>query len=238
MNIKKQIRIILVSVISLSTGLFAYGPHEGLDCLGCHSTHFAVDHKLLAVKNTNMKNPLTEETLNKLVARNCLGCHQLPAYGGVGVKPVHLHTSHPIGMAPNSKIASVPDNLLKNGLLDCVSCHEVHPSNPNFAYLRVDVGQAGSQIQNLCATCHSAKVDLANAGIKDVDQIKVFSAMDQEKGSGFTPKKDVRIENKTKHYVKPLGKIPANDITPNYQNPPSWIYAPEINPNTPSASEE
>ncbi len=224
-----QMKIIFIAIFAITTGLFAYGPHGGLDCLGCHSTHFAIDHKLLAVKNTKMKNPLTEETLDKLVARNCLGCHHLPEYGGAGIRPIHLHSTHPIGMKPNPKIASVPDNLLKSGLLDCVSCHEVHPSNPNFAYLRVNVGKSGEAIQNLCATCHSAKVDLAGAGIGNPDDIQVFSAMDQEKGAGYTAKKSVKIENKTKEYIIPLGKT-ENDLMPNYQNPPSWVYAPEVNP--------
>ena len=230
MDRMKKIQAALVATFTVSTGLFAYGPHDGLDCLGCHSAHFAVDHKLFAVKNAKMKNPLTEGTLNKLTAKNCLGCHQLPEYGGAGVRPVHLHTTHPIGMEPNPKIASVPDNMLKSGLLDCVSCHEVHPSNPNFAYLRVDVGKSGEKMQSLCATCHSAKVDLAGAGIGNVDDISVFTAMDQEKGAGYATKKDVRIENVTKEYITPLGALPENDLVPNYLNPPTWVYAPEVNP--------
>lgn len=138
-------------------------------------------------------------------------------------------------MKPNPKIANVPETMLRNGLLDCISCHEVHPSNPNFAYLRADVGKDGTSIQNLCAMCHSAKVDLAAAGIKDPNKIKIFSAMDQKKGAGFYSKSQVTVTNETKEYITPLGKLPANDLLPNYQNPPSWVYAPEINPDKKAA---
>lgn len=209
--------------------LNAAGPHEGVTCLGCHSTHFAVDDKIFAVANKSLKNPLNDKIFEGMVAKNCLGCHQLPQFGGAGIRPVHLHASHPIGMIPNTKIANVPDNMLKNGRLDCVSCHEAHPSNNNFMYLRVETGAAGENIQNLCAACHSAKADMASMGIKSEDDIKIFSAMDQEKGAGFFNRNEVIIENKTKSYIKPLGKT-ENDIIPNYQNPPSWVYAPEIDP--------
>ena len=214
----------------LSSGLFAAGPHDGVTCLGCHSTHFAVDDKLLAVKNTKMKNPLTKKAFNELVAKNCLGCHELTEFGGSGIRPVHMHTSHPIGMIPNPKIANVPKNLLTEGKLDCTSCHEAHPSNKNFMYLRINVGADGSDIQKLCAVCHDAKADYATLGIKKVEDIKIFSAMDQEKGAGFFLRDEVTTKNKTPKYIKPLGKLQENDIMPNYQNQPDWVYSPTVNP--------
>ena len=70
-------------------------------------------------------------------------------------------------------------------MLDCVSCHEAHPSNKTFMYLRVDVGPTGDNIQKFCAACHDSKVDYASIGINRIDDIKIFSAMDQEAGSGF-----------------------------------------------------
>ncbi|MCK4738205.1 MAG: hypothetical protein KAT10_06540 [Sulfurimonas sp.] len=229
---KRSIRgVVLGLIIAIVPNILsAAGPHDGITCLGCHSPHFAVDDKIFAVKNTIMKNPLTREGFDNLTAKNCLGCHELVEYGGAGIRPVHLHTTHPIGMVPNPKIASVPNTLLKNGMLDCVSCHEAHPSNKSFMYLRVDVGPTGDNIQKFCAACHSAKADLSSMGINRVDDIKIFSAMDQESGSGFFERDQVNIDNKTPSYIKPLGKIPANDIMPNYQNQPDWVYAPTINP--------
>jgi len=228
---KNNIKMIAVGFVLslLPSVLSAAGPHDGITCLGCHSTHFAVDDKIFAVKNEKMKNPLTRESFDKLTAKNCLGCHELTELGGAGIKPVHMHTTHPIGMIPNPKIASVPDNLLKNGMLDCISCHEAHPSNKSFMYLRVDTGATGDNIQKLCAACHDSKVDYDSIGVKKLSDIKIFTAMDQEKGAGFYSRDTVIIANETKKYIKPLGKLPENDISPNYQNQPSWVYSPTIN---------
>ncbi|MCF6339189.1 MAG: cytochrome c3 family protein [Sulfurimonas sp.] len=228
---KKGIKglVLALMIAVMPNVLSAAGAHDGITCLGCHSPHFAVDDKIFAVKNTVMKNPLTREGFDQLTAKNCLGCHELVEYGGAGIKPVHMHTTHPIGMVPNPKVASVPDSLLKNGMLDCVSCHEAHPSNPNFMYLRVDVGDTGANIQKFCAACHSSKADLGSMGINNVDDIKFFSAMDEEAGSGEFSRNEVIIDNKTPSYIMPLGKIPPNDIIPNYQNQPDWVYAPTIN---------
>lgn len=223
------VAIVLGSLFG-GTHLMAAGPHDAISCLGCHSTHFAVDHKLFAVKNTDQRNPLTKDQFEKLTAKNCLGCHQLAEYGGAGVKPIHMHTTHPIGMIPNPKIASVPDGMLKDGRLDCVSCHEAHPSNKNFMYLRVDTGAEGEDIQKLCAACHDAKVDYESAGIQNLTDIKIFSAMQQDQGSGFFLRDEVSIENPTQEYIEPLGDMPENDLTPNYQNQPDWVYAPTKDP--------
>jgi predicted CXXCH cytochrome family protein len=229
MNLLKNFSKLLL-LLAFSSYAYAYGPHDSLDCLGCHSAHYAVDHKIFAVKNEKYKNPRTGKKLDsRLVARNCLGCHALEQHGGAGIRPMHLHNTHPIGIKPNPKIANVPKKLLKSGMLDCVSCHEAHPSNKNFMYLRADVGANGESIQNLCVVCHSSKVDTKTAGI-NTKKLKVFSAMDESKGAKEFLVDQVRIENKTPKYVKPLGKLPANDIMPNYQNPPAWQYAPEIDP--------
>lgn len=206
----------------------AAGPHDGITCVGCHSPHFAVDNKLFAVKNTQAKNPLTGQSVEGMVAAKCMGCHQVAELGGAGVRPIHLDTTHPIGIKPNPRIADVPENLLVDGKLDCTSCHEPHPSNSNFMYLRVNTGKQGENLQNFCAMCHSSKADLKVMGIKDPKQLQVFSAMDEQKGSGSFARDQVTINNKTKEYVKPLGPIPANDLTPNYQNPPAWVYAPDM----------
>ena len=221
---------IVVASLLANVALFAAGPHEAVSCLGCHSLHFAIDDKAFAVKNERMRLPITGEDLQKLTAKSCLGCHELPEFGGAGIRPVHLHTTHPIGVVPNPKIADMPENLRKNNMIDCVSCHDPHPSNKNFMYLRVDTGASGSNMQKLCVTCHSAKGDMEMIGVKDAKDIKLFSSMDQQKGAGSYPRDEVTIQNETPSYIKPLGKLPENDLIPNYQNPPSWVYAPEVNP--------
>jgi len=228
---KNSIKIVSIGLaLSLLPSIAsAAGPHDGITCLGCHSPHFAVDDKIFAVKNEKMRNPLTRDSFDKLTAKNCLGCHELVEYGGAGIKPIHMHSTHPIGMVPNPKIADVPENLLKNGMLDCISCHEAHPSNKSFMYLRVDTGSNGENIQKLCAACHSSKADMDSIGVKNADEIKIFTAMDQEKGAGFYDRDKVIIQNATKSYIMPLGENAPNDISPNFQNQPSWVYAPTVN---------
>ena len=225
----RNIKLAIVSFLFFVLGsAFAAGPHDGITCIGCHSPHFAVAGKIFAVENTQTVNPLTGESIDQLAAPKCLGCHQVEALGGAGIRPIHLHTTHPLGIKPNPKIADVPDNLLTDGLLDCISCHEPHPSNTNFMYLRVNTGKTGEKLQNFCAVCHSAKADLKSMGIKKASDLKIFSAMDQSKGAGNFARDKVVISNKTKDYILPLGKNQPNDIMPNYQNPPSWVYSPDL----------
>ena len=227
-SFKLAMSVAIVGLLSSTAN--AAGPHDSVTCLGCHSAHFAIDDKIFAVKNTRMMNPRTKESFDGLIAENCLGCHELTQFGGAGIRPVHMHTTHPIGMKPNPKIASVPQNMLKDGKLDCVSCHEPHPSNKNFMYLRVDTGKDGENIQKLCAACHSAKADFTSVGIKKVSDIKIFSSMNQDLGAGFFDRDKVNIENPTPSYIMPLGAIGDNDIMPNYQNQPDWVYAPTVDP--------
>lgn len=218
--------------VFLSGWLFAAGLHEAVSCLGCHDIHYAVGHKSFAVQNNIMRNPRTAEELKGTTAGMCLGCHEIPEYGGAGIRPIHLHTTHPIGIEPNPKIADVPTNMLKNGKLDCVSCHEPHPSNQNWMYLRVDAGADGAEQQKFCVACHSAKGDLALMGIASAETLPIFSAMDQSKGAGFFPRNEVSIETPTPSYITPLGALPANSIAPNYMSPPSWVFTPEVDART------
>ena len=71
---------------------------------------------------------------------------------------------------------------------------------------------------------------MAAMGLKDAKSIQVFSAMDQTKGAKTFLRDEVNIHNTTPEYIVPLGKLPANDIVPNYQNQPDWVYTPEIDP--------
>ena len=236
MNKIKGLFMALTSALFISgilvTNTLAQGPHEGVACLGCHSVHFAVDDKAFAVKNTTMINPINGESLEGLVAAKCLGCHETQELGGAGIRPIHLHTTHPIGIIPNPRVADVPDNLLKEGKLDCISCHEPHPSNPNFMYLRVDTGSYGENLQKFCVTCHSAKADMKLIGVNSADELELFSAMDQQAGARNFTRSEVPVHNPSVEYIMPLGAIPANDILPNYLKKPSWVNEPEINPLT------
>jgi predicted CXXCH cytochrome family protein len=70
-------------------------------------------------------------------------------------------------------VATVPDELLRDGKLECVGCHDPHPSNTNYKYLRVSTSQ-GAAMGNFCNLCHSAKSGKESEG-------GIFTSMDESK---------------------------------------------------------
>ncbi|GAB6062232.1 cytochrome c3 family protein [Deferrisoma palaeochoriense] len=132
---------------------WAYGPHDP-NCVECHSIHYAKGKAILAVApNTKEKNPATGKGAEGDAAL-CLGCHNEDE----GIVPIHLAQTHPVGMKPNK--VKVPAELLrKDGTLGCTSCHDPHPSNPNYKYLRGTVAK-GSELGKFCALCHGDKADM------------------------------------------------------------------------------
>lgn len=182
--------IVLVS----SLGVLAFGSHDMLNCSGCHSIHYAKAYKAFAVVNDKAANPRGEGAIDGVSAL-CLGCHENPENGGAGLKPIALHTTHPVNLVPNGKIAKVPASSLTNGKLQCTSCHDPHPSNPSYQYLRVDT-KGGGELFLFCAMCHPAKVD--PSGLKD--GLQTFTSMDESKGAGFGPVDQQVYSNPTKDY--------------------------------------
>lgn len=164
--------LILVSLL-LPFSSFAAGGHDGLMCTGCHSIHDAKGNLIFAVepnkKDLNKKNqPFTG------VTALCTACHQQPDKGGMGIKPISSHMSHPYGIDNvNPKVASVPKELLRDGKFDCLGCHDPHPSNPNYRYLRADTAQ-GAKMATFCAVCHPMKADP-----KSVEKVVIFDSMDE-----------------------------------------------------------
>ena len=157
-------------VLLAPASALAVGGHDGLSCTGCHSIHDAKGSLIFAVlPNKNAVNPRTKEPFSGITAL-CLGCHETT--GGMGILPVQGAKSHPYGIKPNTKVAAVPEVSLRDGKLECIGCHDPHPANPNYRYLRVDT-QKGAKMQNFCSLCHSSK-----SGIK-IPAEKVFSSMDE-----------------------------------------------------------
>jgi predicted CXXCH cytochrome family protein len=97
--------------------------------------------------------------------------------GGLGIKAVSSNHSHPYGVAANPKVAIVPPEFLRDGKLECVGCHDPHPSNMNYKYLRVDTAK-GAKLADFCAMCHPMKADAKAA------DLKIFDSMDERKYSG------------------------------------------------------
>jgi len=132
--------LLLLTILAPSPAWPA-GGHDKVGCIGCHGT-----------KKVELGG-----------APFCLQCHSSKEQGGRDILPVSKHASHPFGLAAvNPRAAKVPAELLRaDGRFECLSCHDPHPSNPNHAYLRVDTGPKGAQMDAFCAVCHPAKSDLA-----------------------------------------------------------------------------
>ncbi len=155
---------------------FAAGGHDGLVCTGCHALHTAKDGNLIFAVEPNKKdvNPRTKQPYTGISAL-CLGCHQTPEKGGQGIKPIVGHESHPFGISSvNPKVARVSAELLRDGKFECVSCHDPHPSNTNYKYLRIDTAN-GAKMDVFCASCHPMKADPKSAAAKTV----LFNSMDE-----------------------------------------------------------
>jgi len=168
------VRFLIVSilvVLLLPALAFASGAHDSLSCTGCHGIHTAEAGELIfAVQpNTKVVNPRTKQAYSGVTAL-CLGCHE--DNGGMGIMPIKSMKSHPYGVTPNPKVASVPASLLREGKLECIGCHDPHPSNPNHKYLRVDT-KKGGEMQDFCSLCHSSKSG------KKVSASNIFSSMNE-----------------------------------------------------------
>lgn len=139
----------------------AAGGHDGLGCAGCHSMHLARGEALFALgPNTVVTDPRTGKTMGALTAL-CLSCHSEREAGGRGASPASEHFHHPFSVArPNPRLAQVPPGLLRDGRFECVGCHDPHPSNPNYRYLRIAVAGSPS-LSTLCGLCHPRKADRA-----------------------------------------------------------------------------
>jgi predicted CXXCH cytochrome family protein len=162
----------VAALLSFPVLVSAAGKHEGLNCTGCHGAHNAKGKLISAIDpNTKAVNPATQKPYDGITAF-CLGCHETTENGGMGIMPVSASMSHPYGITPNTKVAAVPSIFLRSNKLDCVGCHDPHPSNPNYKYLRVDT-KGGQDMQSFCSVCHFMKSGVA------AKEIRVFNSMDE-----------------------------------------------------------
>lgn len=174
MSILRSVALALATMLPLSA--FAAGGHDSVGCTGCHSIHTAKGDIIFAVTaNKQVVNPKTKQPYAGTTAL-CLGCHEDNAKGGQGYAPIAAHISHPYGLSQvNAKIAKVPPELLREGgRFECLGCHDPHPSNPYYKYLRVDTAK-GSKIDAFCAVCHPIKADTQTVAEKAV----LFTSMDE-----------------------------------------------------------
>jgi predicted CXXCH cytochrome family protein len=172
MSLARVLLVAAASLLPLST--FAAGGHDSVGCVGCHSIHTAKGDIIFAVQpNKQSVNPKTKQPYTGTTAL-CLSCHEDASKGGQGYAPVSGHMSHPYGLAQvNEKVAKVPGELLREGgRFECLGCHDPHPSNPYYKYLRVDTDK-GSKMDAFCAICHPVKAE------PGVAEKAFFTSMDE-----------------------------------------------------------
>ncbi len=164
---------ILVLALVLPSASAAFGGHDRVGCAGCHSAHVAKGDAIFALgPNTTVVDPRTGKANGSLSAL-CLSCHADREEGGRGIAPVSNHFHHPFSVAkPNPRLARVPPELLRGGRFECIGCHDPHPSNPNYRYLRIPV-KATPTLSDLCGVCHPRKVDAGRAA-------RLFTSMDEQ----------------------------------------------------------
>ena len=177
MKIVKLLAVLVVPMLPLAA--HAAGAHDTVGCTGCHSIHNAKGDFIFEVPaNKKVTDPKTGQPVTGVTAL-CLGCHQPKDKGGQDIAPVFAHSSHPFATSDvNPKVANVPGEGMRNGkFAGCVGCHDPHPSNPNYRYLRVDT-QNGKNIEKFCAACHSSKADASS-----VQNVAFFTSMDERAGA-------------------------------------------------------
>jgi predicted CXXCH cytochrome family protein len=78
----------------------------------------------------------------------------------VGFRIIDLHESHPVGIAPKKVVLPKEASGFKwqENQLTCISCHDHHPSNTNYKYLRWPTDN-GNDMNSFCAHCHSQMIE-------------------------------------------------------------------------------
>ena len=193
-------KLVLVFAAVAPAAALAAGGHDGVGCTGCHSIHAAKGEIIFAVPaNAKYLNPKTNQPFGGATAL-CLGCHQETDKGGQGYAPISQHVSHPLSAKTvNAKVARVPGELLRDGQFECLGCHDPHPSNPYYKYLRADTGAKGQGMDKFCAVCHPIKADQAVAA----EKVSLFTSMDETGNRVLAPSDG-----------KPSGAAPAKPPAP------------------------
>ncbi len=130
------------------------GPHD--DCTLCHGVHSGQGPVILTeTPNTTTINPRTGKPL-KRIGQLCLACHAAEP-DGAGYRPVDLNHTHPVGFTPDPTKVTLPAEAKgfrgEEEDLTCTGCHDQHPSNPNYMYLRWP-SEGGDNLSIFCAKCH------------------------------------------------------------------------------------
>ncbi len=151
-TIWRSMLMLVFLVVCFSSPAWSVGPHE--ECDMCHKDVEDDPYVFVVAADTKTINPRTQKPLTG-VSAICMGCHNEE-----GEIPVLLEHSHPVGIAPTLKGVKVDKDALsysgEEGLLSCGSCHDWHPDNENYKYLRGKVN-GRYDLSGFCSSCHPDK---------------------------------------------------------------------------------
>ncbi|MBI5788413.1 MAG: hypothetical protein HZA78_06130 [Candidatus Schekmanbacteria bacterium] len=150
--------------------LVSAGPHD--DCTLCHGVHSGQGPVILTeTPNTTTINPRTGQPL-KRIGSLCLACHAAEP-DGAGYRPIDLNHTHPVGFTPDPKKVVLPPESKgfpgEEEDVVCTSCHNQHPANTFYMYLRWD-SDGGQNLPKFCVHCHpkQSRSDVrSEAGMKE-----------------------------------------------------------------------
>ena len=121
------------------------GGHE--ECDMCHQNTSKKEYKLIIKPNLITINPSTKKPYGKTDALCISSCHEL-----------HSKSSHPVGIVPNSPKVKIPKEALgfsaQEREITCLSCHDPHPEDKNYRYLRWPV-ESIYNLAGFCIKCHT-----------------------------------------------------------------------------------
>ncbi len=123
-------------------------------------------HGFIEQKTTRI-NPFTDQPFGRIEAI-CTTCH------------TGLHLAHPVGIIPNPQKVVLPPEASgfkgEEDRLTCMSCHDWHPTNKNYKYLRWPV--AGEEdLNRFCLHCHTKQGIKDKSPMREANTQKAFKLM-------------------------------------------------------------
>jgi predicted CXXCH cytochrome family protein len=146
----------------LAEGYAETGSHA--DCTLCHSVHNGHQEILFTeIPNRTTVNPRTGKPMRR-IGSYCMACHAAEP-DGTGYLAIDLRGTHPVGVKPKKvklagKLKGFPG---EEEAITCLSCHDHHPRNKNFKYLRWSV-KGTYYLNTMCQQCHPEKGNVEGTG--------------------------------------------------------------------------
>jgi len=151
---RRSVFVLAGAIVLALPMMAAAGPHD--DCTLCHGVHTGQGPVILTeTPNTTTINPKNGKPLGR-IGSLCMACHAAEP-DGAGYRPVDLAHTHPVDFIPDPKKVQLPAESKgfpgEEEKLTCNGCHNQHPANTNYMYLRWD-SDNGQNLPKFCAHCH------------------------------------------------------------------------------------